>query len=195
MSIIKPLSPPLLLMKDIIREGAPALHRRVAAVSLPPNEEDRQCMQLMMEYLRNSQDTTVASRYDLRAGVGMSANQIGLNKRMCAICIQKPELQVEYELYNPVLISHSDAMVFLAAGEGCLSVDRYVPGFVPRYEWVKVQAADAWGTLSEYTFHDYTSIVVQHELDHLDGVLFYDHISVPNPFQLPDHVSVRPIIM
>lgn len=187
------LIPKMLLMSDIVREGAPILRKPAEPVSLPLSSEDRQWMELMMNYLKNSQNEETAARYGLRAGVGLSANQIGLHKRMCALYIQAGEETVICELYNPKIVSHSAAMVYLEVGEGCLSVDRYVPGHVPRYATVKVQAVDAHGQEHLYTFKGYQAIVVQHELDHLDGVMFYDRIAKDNPYALPQHVFIEPV--
>ncbi|MDP4098027.1 peptide deformylase [Paenibacillus sp. P96] len=185
--------PEMLLMNDIVREGDPILRQRVESVPLPPSEGDRRWMELMLDYLKNSQHQEKATEYGLRAGVGLSANQIGLNKRMCAIYIQSGEATAVCELYNPKIISHSAAMIYLESGEGCLSVDRYVPGYVPRYAKIKVKAADAQGKEQIYTFKGYTAIVVQHELDHLDGVMFYDRIAKDNPYALPQDVFIEPI--
>ncbi|MFB5268499.1 peptide deformylase [Paenibacillus enshidis] len=186
--------PEILFMSDIVREGDPILRKRTEPVSLPPSSEDRRWMELMLDYLKNSQNEERAAEYGLRAGVGLSANQIGLNKRMCAVYIQSGEETVVCELYNPKIISHSAAMIYLEAGEGCLSVDRYVPGYVPRYARIKVKAADAQGIEQIYTFKGYTAIVVQHELDHLDGMMFYDRIAKDNPYALPQNVFIEPAL-
>jgi peptide deformylase len=127
----------MLLTKDIVREGEPILRTKVDPVCLPLREEDLQQMRWMMDYLKNSQNEELATRYDLRPGVGLSANQVGLNKRMCAVYYQDGDKAVEYALFNPKLVSHSTSMIYLEQGEGCLSVDRYISGYVPRYELSK----------------------------------------------------------
>lgn len=185
--------PEILLMKDIVREGDPILRTKVLPVCLPLLEEDRADMRKMMNYLKNSQNEEAATRYGLRAGVGLSANQIGLNKRMCAVYVQDGEKMLEYELYNPKLVSHSASMTYLDQGEGCLSVDRYVPGYVPRYEKIRVKATLADGKEDLLTLRGYLAIVVQHEMDHLDGIMFYDRIAKNDPYELPKGVHIEPL--
>ena len=69
-------------MKDIAREGNPILRQRTQEVNVPLSDEDRETLICMMNFLKNSQDPVLSKKYQLRAGVGLSANKIGLNKRM-----------------------------------------------------------------------------------------------------------------
>jgi peptide deformylase len=179
-------------MKDIVREGAKILRKVTSPVNLPPNEEDVQELACMLQYLKNSQDEEVAQRYKLRPGVGLSANQIGLDKAMfAAYFTDETGEEHEYMLINPKIVSHSVAMIYLEAGEGCLSVDRPVKGYVPRYEKVKVKAYDPQGNEVLLSLKGYGSIVFQHEIDHLNGIMFYDHINKQNPYALPANVPIQ----
>ncbi|AZH31210.1 peptide deformylase [Paenibacillus sp. M-152] len=184
----------MLLTKDIVREGEPILRKKVDPVCLPLSEEDLQQMQWMLDYLKNSQNEELATRYELRPGVGLSANQVGLNKRMCAIYYEDGDQMVEYALFNPKLVSHSTSMIYLEQGEGCLSVDRYIPGYVPRYEKIRIKANLPDGTQELLTFKGYAAIVVQHEMDHLDGIMFYDRINPEDPHKLPQGVHIEPFV-
>ncbi|MNN91373.1 Peptide deformylase 2 [compost metagenome] len=74
--------------------------------------------------------------------------------------------------------------------EGCLSVDRDVQGFVPRYEKVQIKAYDTEGNELKLRFKGFDAIVMQHELDHLNGIMFYDRINKDNPFKLPEGVQI-----
>jgi len=181
-----------IVMNDIVRDGSKALRTKTQEVELPVSQEDKETLLCMLQYLKNSQDPTISKKYKLRPGSGLSANQIGLDKRMFT-ALFKDEKQEEYEimLINPKIISHSVNMVYLPEGEGCLSVDREVNGYVPRYERVKVKAYDIKGKETIYKFKGYGAIVVQHEIDHLNGIMFYDHINKDNPFKLPDQVPVE----
>ncbi|AVD54541.1 peptide deformylase (plasmid) [Priestia filamentosa] len=181
-----------IVMNDIVRDGSKALRTKTQEVELPVSQEDKETLLCMLQYLKNSQDPTISKKYKLRPGSGLSANQIGLDKRMFT-ALFKDEKQEEYEvmLINPKIISHSVNMVYLPEGEGCLSVDREVKGYVPRYERVKVKAYDIEGKETIYKFKGYGAIVVQHEIDHLNGIMFYDHINKDNPFKLPDQVPVE----
>lgn len=164
----------MITMKDIVREGNKALHQPTQDLTMPPSEEDKEILTCMMNFLKNSQDIDLAEKYKLRPGVGLSANQIGLNKRMfVAYLTDEKGMKHEYTLINPKIISHSVSMIYLSPSEGCLSVDRDLKGFVPRYERVKVKG--------------YASIVIQHEIDHLNGIMFYERMNKENPFEIPEN--------
>lgn len=174
-------------MKDIVREGNPILRQRTQEVNLPLSEEDKETLICMMNFLKNSQDPVLSKKYQLRAGVGLSANQIGLNKRMfAAYFVDEEGTEHEYALVNPKIISHSILMIYLPQGEGCLSVDREVKGFVPRYEWIKVKGFNLEEEEVTLKLKGYASIVIQHEIDHLNGIMFYDRMNKENPFQVPE---------
>lgn len=184
----------ILTMDDIVREGDPILREVTQPVPLPLSEEDQETLRCMMQFLKNSQDPELAEKYQLRGGVGLSANQIGLNKRMFVVYTKDEQgKNYEYMVVNPEIISHSAAMTYLDQGEGCLSVDRPVPGFVPRYERIKVKAYDINGEEMILRLKGFVSIVFQHELDHLNGIMFYDRIDKKNPYQLPDGVFIEPL--
>ncbi|RRN69102.1 peptide deformylase [Peribacillus simplex] len=182
----------MITMKDIVREGDPILRQVTDEVSLPISDEDRETLECMMKYLKNSQDPKLQKKYYLREGVGLSANQIGLNKRMFVMYFPDEKGKLfEYALVNPKIISHSATMIYLPQSEGCLSVDRDVKGYVPRYERVKIKAVDGNGEEIEMRLKGFAAIVFQHELDHLNGMMFYDRINTENPFKLPENVEVK----
>jgi peptide deformylase len=182
----------LITMDDIVREGHPVLRTVAKPVPLPIPEEVRGTLQCMMQFLKNSQDPETAAKFKLRSGVGLSANQIGLEQRMFVMyVVDEKGNTLEHAMINPKIISHSVSMVYLPESEGCLSVDRPVEGFVPRYESVKLKWVDLSGKEVVKRFKGYTAIVIQHEIDHLDGVMFYDRINKKNPFKLPQGVEIR----
>ena len=184
----------MITMKDIVREGAKILHKPTKPVRLPPGEEEAEELACMLQYLKNSQDEELANRYRLRPGVGLSANQIGLDKSMfAAYFTDESGKQHEYMLINPKLVSHSVAMIYLQEGEGCLSVDRPVEGYVPRYKKITVKAFDPRGNEVTLTLKGYGAIVFQHEMDHLNGIMFYDRINKQNPYALPTDVPIEPL--
>ncbi|WP_110926604.1 peptide deformylase [Bacillus massiliglaciei] len=182
----------IITMKDIVREGDPILRKETAEVPLPVSEEDRDTLACMMQYLKNSQDPKLARKYNLREGVGLSANQIGLDKRMFVMYFtdEKGKLH-ERAVVNPKIISHSTAMIYLPQSEGCLSVDRDIKGYVPRYERIKAKAFDENGEEFTVRLRGFAAIVFQHEFDHLNGVMFYDRINQTNPFKLPENVEIN----
>ena len=75
----------------------------------------------------------------------------------------------------------------MTSGEGCLSVDRDVEGFVPRYARITMKAFDPDGNEFKMRLKGLPAIAFQHELDHLNGIMFYDHIDATAPFKvIPD---------
>lgn len=182
-------------MKDIIREGNPTLREVAEEVTLPLSDEDIKLGEDMIEFLKNSQDPEKAEELSLRGGVGLAAPQLDILKRVIAVHVpsndlESPEPTLSAVMYNPKIISHSVQDACLADGEGCLSVDREVPGYVVRHNKVTVTYFDATGEKHKKRLKNYEAIVVQHEIDHLNGIMFYDHINQENPFALQDGVLV-----
>ncbi|WP_078379835.1 peptide deformylase [Sutcliffiella halmapala] len=182
----------MITMKDIVKEGAQILRKTTTEVQIPISAEVREELLCMLQYLKNSQDPTISKKFKLRPGSGLSANQIGLDKQMFAVLFNDEKDQdYEFMLINPKIISHSINMIYLPEGEGCLSVNRAVNGIVPRYERIKVKAYNIAGKEVILSFKGYGSIVMQHEIDHLNGIMFYDRINKKNPYKLPDNVVIE----
>ncbi|SDL78739.1 peptide deformylase [Sediminibacillus halophilus] len=178
----------MITMDDIVREGNPILTKTAEEVSLPATEEETETLKEMLQFLKNSQDEKIAEQYNLRAGVGLAAPQIGISKRMIAVHLEDFDgKQYSYGLFNPRIVSHSVEKAYLSTGEGCLSVDREVPGYVPRYARITVKATDLEGNPVKLRLKGYAAIVFQHEIDHLNGIMFYDYINPVNPFEAPEN--------
>lgn len=173
----------MILMDHIIREGHPTLRTRAEEVKFPLSEEDRKLAFELMEYLKNSQDEETAEKYNLRPGIGLAANQVNELKRMFALRLEddKGEL-VSFVAINPRIVSHSVENTYLTSGEGCLSVDRPVPGYVPRHARITVKFFDTEGVEHKMRLTGLPAIAFQHELDHLNGVMFFDRINESDPF-------------
>ncbi|MFC3038656.1 peptide deformylase [Virgibacillus xinjiangensis] len=182
----------MITMKDIVREGHPALTKVSEEVELPLSTANKDLLQEMIQFLKNSQNEEIAKKYDLRAGVGLAAPQLGINKKLMAIYFQDENGKLyEYGLANPKVVSHSVGKAYLSGGEGCLSVDRHVEGYVPRHARITLRATDMDNNPVSLRLKGYPSIVFQHEVDHLNGIMFYDHINKDNPFEVPE--NARPI--
>lgn len=177
-------------MNDVVREGHPALRENAKDVTLPATDEDKKTLQEMIEFVKNSQDPELAEKYQLRPGVGLAAPQVGITKKMIAVHVaDENDTLYSYALFNPKIISHSIDKIYLSSGEGCLSVDRDVPGFVPRYSKITVKGIDLDGTEIKIRLKGMPAIVFQHEIDHLHGIMFYDHINKDDPFMEPDNAK------
>lgn len=174
----------MLTGKDIIRDGHKTLRKRAAVVPMPPSEEDQKLLDDMIDFVISSQDDEFSKKHEIRPGIGLAAPQINVLKRAIAIFIkgETTEDDLCLTLFNPRIVSHSAEMIYLPGGEGCLSVDTQHPGFVPRYAKITVKADDYDGNPFEETFTGLDAICIQHEIDHLNGILFYDHINKIDPF-------------
>ncbi|MDO4903773.1 MAG: peptide deformylase [Limosilactobacillus sp.] len=178
------------LMKDIVRDGDPVLRKRAAKVEFPLSDEDQELAKKMMEYLEVSQDPELCEKYELRAGVGLAAPQVGVSKQMSAVLVPSDEEDGEPVfkdvIINPVIVSESVQLAALSEGEGCLSVDKDIPGYVPRHDRITLRYQSTDGETHTIRLKHYPAIVCQHEIDHLHGVLFYDHINKEDPFEAPE---------
>ena len=105
-------------------------------------------------------------------GIGLAANQIGINKRVCVVNVKEPIV-----LVNPVIVEHSEEQFVFP--EGCLSFpDSKIR--TSRYVWVKVKADNHEGQTLYYSAESdnvedaFQCVCVQHEIDHLDGITMFD---------------------
>lgn len=177
----------MIQMKDIIREGHPTLREKAAEVEFPLSTEDAKLAADLLDYVKNSQDDEMVERYDLRPGIGIAAPQVNQSKRMFALHLPDDESKLSMVAINPKIISHSVEKTYITAGEGCLSVDRVVEGYVPRYARITVKGFYPDGSEFKLRLKGLAAIAFQHELDHLNGVMFYDHINQKNPYaEIPD---------
>nr|WP_218841952.1 peptide deformylase [Lacticaseibacillus absianus] len=173
-------------MKDITRDGEPVLRQVAQPVEFPLSDADRQLAHDMMEYLVISQDEDANEKYKLRPGVGLAAPQVGVGEAMAAVLVPGPDDAILFKevLINPKIISHSVQEAALSEGEGCLSVDKDVPGYVVRHDRITIRYQNLDGETKKVRLKNYPAIVCQHEIDHLNGILFYDHIDKQQPFHM-----------
>ena len=176
----------MLRMKDILDEKDKRLRLVSEEVTFPMSKEDLKNIDLMEEYLVNSQIEERAEKYDLRPGMGMAAIQIGVAKRYIVIVEETEEGFDSYIVVNPKIISNSEEMIYVETGEGCLSVNRECEGIVPRYARVTVEGYDTDGNKIKIRAREELAIAFQHEIDHLNGILFVDKIDKKNPYKNMD---------
>jgi peptide deformylase len=108
-------------------------------------------------------------------GVGLAAIQVGIDQSMLIYDISPQDEQRELNvLVNPRIIENQGEV--LSENEGCLSVPEYRSD-VKRHASILVEAYDRNEKLLRFEAHDFLAIVLQHEIDHLNGTLFIDRIS------------------
>jgi peptide deformylase len=133
----------------------------------------KQLAQDMLETMRNYQ------------GVGLAGPQIGVMQRIFVAEIPvsgddgeepHPQSGQSYVLVNPEIVKTSPDLV--EGQEGCLSIPNW-QGLVERPQWVEVKAQDVNGRRIKLKVDNYLARIFSHEIDHLNGVLFTDHIKDP----------------
>lgn len=174
----------MLRTKDILDEKDPRVRAENTDVEFPLQEEYKNIIPEMLKHLRYSQIEKYSKKYDLRPGMGLAAPQLGINKNFFVVCYEVKEGKFEdYILINPKVISYSEEMIYASEGEGCLSINREVEGIVPRHARITVEGYDMDGNPIRYRVREDLAIAFQHELDHLSGILFTDHIDPKDPYK------------
>lgn len=124
-----------------------------------------------LELLRKRMLATV--RDSLDPGVGIAAPQVGFSVRM--VYVQRFDKVGEpFEIYyNPVIELYGDSIN--SGSEGCLSVP-YYRGRVDRSQNITISYLDSLGQKRQEKINDFTSVIFQHEIDHINGILYFDHV-------------------
>ncbi len=171
--------------KDLVTDPNPILRKRLTKVEFPLTQELKDSLVLMRQYVADSYDEELVEKYDLTPSVGIAANQIGVDARMCVVYIEDEdgEPYLDLTMVNPVILSSSAELSFIESGEGCLSVPKRPEGYVYRARRIKVRYFDIEGNKHEIELDEFESIAVQHEIDHLNGILYSDKINQENPFE------------
>ena len=177
----------MLKMSDILDEKEKILHEKSEDVTFPLSNKDKQTIQDIIEMLTNSQIPELAEKYNLRPGMGLAAVQLGIKKRYFVVVHEYEEGKFNnYVLINPKIVSTSEEMIYVGEGEGCLSVNRETEGIVPRCARVTLEAYNEDGDKIRVRGREELAIAFQHEMDHLNGIIFTDRIDKKNPFKNKD---------
>ena len=107
---------------------------------------------------------------DAAKGIGLAANQVGVTRRVAVVAVEGERLA----MVNPVIVSAEGRS---RAEEGCLSIPELY-GEVTRPERIVLEAIDREGAPFRRELDGLLARAVQHEIDHLDGILFLDHLSM-----------------
>ena len=186
-------------MDDIIREGNPTLRAVAEDVTFPLSDQEIILGEKMMQFLHHSQDPVMAEKLGLRGGVGLAAPQLDISKRIIAVLVPNPEdadgnppkeaYSLQEVMYNQRLSPILCKMQLLATGKA-VSLYRNVPGYVVRHARVTVEYFTKDGEKKRIKLKGYNSIVVQHEIDHTNGIMFYDRINPNNPFEIKEGLLI-----
>lgn len=159
-------------VREIIQPNNPTLRQKARPVSRF-DDDFQTLIDDMIETMREAN------------GVGLAAPQVDVSLRV-AVIETLPEIDEEgeeiadsrdlYVIVNPEIVWHSREM--MDGIEGCLSIPGYV-GEVSRARSVRVRALDRHGNKIRLRMHDWDARIFQHEIDHLDGVLYIDRLTGP----------------
>ena len=159
----------------IIKQGHPALTQ----IAKPVEKIDREVQSLIDQMIYTMRDAN---------GVGLAAPQVNLPIRL--IVVETPpetdddgnEIENTRELFiliNPEIVNASRKKV--TGMEGCLSIPGYI-GEVERSQAIRVRALDRRGKRQDLKLKGWPARIVQHEIDHLDGILYTDKLTAPENF-------------
>jgi peptide deformylase len=150
-------------VRPIVRLGHPAL--RTPARPIPPALIAEPDFQALI-------DDMVETMHDAR-GVGLAAPQIGEDIQLFVYQAAGPPEIPLHVIVNPLITPQARELVY--DWEGCLSIPD-LRGLVPRHPAVRVQGLDRGGRPLDYSAHGFEARIVQHEYDHLNGVVFLDRM-------------------
>ena len=165
---------------DIIFEGDPRLRQKATKIRAV-DDALRRLAADMHETMRES------------SGVGLAAPQVGVSRRLIVVHVpenfeQEGDPATTLSLVNPEIIKAHGRVL---ACEGCLSIPGWV-GEVPRAEQVTVKAIDLTNRPVRIKARGWVARVLQHEVDHLDGILYVDRVEDKSTLRrVPDDVEVE----
>lgn len=141
-------------LRNIVTEGDPILRKHCREVE-QIDDRIRMILDDMVETMRDAN------------GVGLAAPQIGIMRRMF---VAEPEEGRVYFFVNPEIIEMEGTQT---GDEGCLSVPGY-QGTVERPARIRIKGLGRHGQMQEYEFKERDAVVMCHEFDHLEGILYID---------------------
>ncbi len=168
---------------EIVKDSNKILREKSKEVNFPLSSSDKDTINKIIKHLTYSQIPDLSEKYDIRPGMGLAFVQLGMLKRIVVVVHEYEEGKFkEYVLINPKVISQSKEMIAAGLGEGCLSVDKEIEGHVLRHARITIEGFDVNGEKKKIRAREELAIAFQHELDHLDGIMFYDRIDPKKRF-------------
>ena len=161
---------------NILIDPNDILRKKCDLVQFPLSKEDSKLVEELRQYVVLSNDEDECNNLNISPAVGIAAPQVGITKQICIVYIKYNEKEIDdLILINPKIIAHSVEKTFLEGGEACLSIKDEHPGLVHRHAYVEIEYQNIKGTTKTLEANGFTAVAIQHEIDHLNGILFYDH--------------------
>lgn len=168
----------------ILEDSNEFLSRQCKEVTFPLNDKDLLLVNRMVSYIDACYENR-DSQYDIRGGIAVAAPQVGCDKKIIYIHFDdEHNKEHRYLLANPEIVATSVACCYIKSGEGCLSVFKDHKGHVKRFNKIRVKALDMLNDNKPITINaeGLLSICLQHEIDHLSGILYYQRIDKKHKF-------------
>ncbi|HXV27772.1 MAG TPA: peptide deformylase [bacterium] len=122
------------------------------------------------------------------SGIGIAAPQIGILKRVAVVDVSRRVRGAERLcLVNPEIIEYKSEVL---SREGCMSLPEYT-AYLKRHDWLRLRWQDACGHLHQKIATGIEAICIQHEIDHLNGALFFDRVVALKTDMIPRKSSVK----
>ncbi len=167
----------------ILDEKDKRVRAKNSDVTFPLKSEYKKMIKDSIKHLTYSQIPEYEEKYSLRPGMGVAFPQLGINKNIIIIVHEVEDgIFDEYVFINPKIVSKSEELIACEMGEGCLSVERDVEGHVARHARITIEGYDMNGKKIKLRAREELAVAFQHEIDHLNGVLFFDRIDKKKPF-------------
>lgn len=167
-------------MEWIYTDEDPRLHTKCEEVT-ELTKHDELIINRMVSYIDACYNNEF-KKYKIRPGIAVAAPQMGLLKRIIYVHLDSNGQEYRLLLANPEIIAKSQVMSYVEGGEGCLSVPSDVKCNIPRNYKIIIRAIDLFtGKQIELSAVEILSVCLQHEIDHLDGVLYTDRINKEKP--------------
>ncbi len=147
-------------IRNIFVEGDDVLRKKSRVV-----EEVNEKIITLLDDMRDTMEDS--------EGVGIAAPQVGVLKRMIIVHFDPEDEGTYFEFINPELSEEEGTQ---EGSEGCLSLPGFI-GMVKRPEKVRIKGLDRRGNMQDFYFEGFAAVVVCHEMDHLDGILYKDKAS------------------
>ncbi|HNX68745.1 MAG TPA: peptide deformylase [Candidatus Omnitrophota bacterium] len=148
--------------------------------TLPVVQFDRALLKLVARMVRTMKSQS--------HGIGIAAPQIGVSKAVAVVDVSARDPRAHrLILVNPVILEKRDAE---ARKEGCMSLPDYT-AYLKRHRWVRFRFQDERGAIHEKISAGIEAICVEHEVDHLSGILFIDHVTCLKTDLFPRSLSSK----
>lgn len=142
------------------------------------NIATQQIIEEMLDFVYGTNNKGVDRNRYKAMTIGLSANQVGIMKKISIVdfAIRRSKSSDIHAIINPKIVWSSKTTKFRR--EGCVNIPN-IWGIVPRSSAIKVKYYDRWGNEVLMHAHGWQAVLLQHEIDHLNGILYIDRISDP----------------